>query len=166
VLARADGGRLPVRRGLIDLSALLRDTVTTFAARASDAGVVLTTIADDGISAEVDGARLRQAIGNLVDNAVRHTPRGGAVRVELRRAAGGVAIEVADDGPGFDPAFVAHAFEPFSRADAARSRGPGGAGLGLAIVRAVAEAHGGSIRAANRPGGGASVVLELPASLT
>lgn len=166
VLARADGGRLPVRREMLDLGALVRDTVTAFAARAANVEVALEPIAADGVRAKVDGARVRQAIGNLVDNALRHAPRGGRVRVQLRRADGGAAIEVADDGPGFGPAFVAHAFEPFSRADAARGRGHGGAGLGLAIVLAVAEAHGGSVRAANRPEGGASVVLELPGSLT
>ena len=79
--------------------------------------------------------------------------------------AGGVAIEVADTGRGFDPSFVARAFEPFSRADAARSREHGGAGLGLAIVRAIAEAHGGSVHAANRPEGGASVTMLATAGI-
>jgi heavy metal sensor kinase len=166
VLARAQGGRLPIRREEVDLTRLVRDTIASFAVRASEVGVALEASAEDGVRAELDGARLRQAIGNLVDNALRHTARGGAVRVELRREGDGVAVEVADTGSGFDPGFLERAFEPLSRADEARSRAHGGAGLGLAIVRAVADAHGGSVQATNHPSGGAAVVVRLPASLT
>jgi two-component system, OmpR family, sensor kinase len=102
-------------------------------------------------------------VGNLVDNAVRHAPPGSAVTlVAAVPAPGRVLIDVADEGPGFPPDFLAHAFERFHRAESARSRDDGGTGLGLSIVRAIARAHGGEARVANRPGRGAVVTIELP----
>jgi signal transduction histidine kinase len=102
--------------------------------------------------------RVRQALGNLVDNALQHG--GGSVRVSVAAHDGSAELHVTDEGDGFDPTFVPRAFERFSRDDEARSRG--GAGLGLSIVEAIAEAHGGSVGAANRPTGGADVWLVLP----
>src|ERR671924_587554 len=118
--------------------------------------------AEDGVRADVDPLRMRQAIGNLIDNALRHAPPGGRVSVALARANGELTISVSDSGPGFPPEFLADAFEPFTRDDAARSRSDGGTGLGLAIVRAIAEAHGGSAEARNTARG-AEVVLRFPA---
>ncbi len=161
VLAKAAGGRLPVRRERIDVGGLIRDEVSSFASRAAELGISLAPVAAQGLHAEVDGARLRQAVGNLIDNALRHTPAGGRVAVELAERDHALSIEVADSGEGFDPAFLDRAFDPFSRADAARSRSDGGSGLGLAIVRAVAEAHGGSVAARNLPGG-AAVTIRIP----
>ena len=112
-----------------------------------------------GITVSADRLRLDQALGNLVDNALRY----GEAAVLLSAAAedGHVTLRVRDGGgPGFPPELVEHAFERFTRADRARSRG--GAGLGLAIVDAVARAHGGRAGAANREGGGAEVWIELP----
>ncbi|MBA2632839.1 MAG: HAMP domain-containing protein [Chloroflexi bacterium] len=163
VLARSEGGRLPVRREALDAARLVREIVAGFAGRATELGISIgTTGADYPQHAELDPARVRQALGNVIDNAVRHTPRGGRVTVDLRDESGSIAVEVTDTGAGFDAGFLQRAFEPFSRADEARSRSHGGAGLGLAIVRAVADAHGGSVVAANRPGGGASVVIQFP----
>lgn len=163
VLARSEGSRLPVRRETLDASRLVRDTVASFAGRASDLGVSLATVgAENELRADLDPARMRQALANVVDNALRHTPRGGRAGVELRREGDSLVIEVTDTGTGFDPTFVERAFEPFRRADEARSRTHGGAGLGLAIVRAVADAHRGSVEANNRPGGGASVTMRVP----
>jgi signal transduction histidine kinase len=142
---------------------LLQETVASFAGRAEGLGVALEASVLDGLHADVDGARIRQAVGNLVDNALRHTPPSGRVRVDLSNRDGIVAIGVADTGDGFLPSFLDRAFEPFSRSDGARARADGGAGLGLAIVQAVAEAHGGSVEATNRPEGGALVVLRIPA---
>jgi heavy metal sensor kinase len=162
VLARADRGRLPVRREDLDVAALVRETVGSFSGRASALGVSLETSIGEGLRARVDEARMRQAVGNLIDNALRHTPAGGRVVVELAQSNGAVSIQVADTGEGFAESFLPQAFEPFSRADASRSRTDGGSGLGLAIVRAVAEAHGGSVEARNRHPGGAVVVLRIP----
>jgi signal transduction histidine kinase len=112
----------------------------------------------------VDPLRIRQAVGNLLDNALHSTPPQGTVTVEVVHADGSLSLEVRDTGEGFPTAFLHNAFEPFARPDDSRSRpdGEAGAGLGLAIVRAVAEAHGGTVEAANRPGGGAAVTLRIP----
>jgi heavy metal sensor kinase len=164
VLARTDQGRLPVRREDHDLGQLLQETVASFAGRAEGLGVALEASVLDGLHVDVDGARIRQAVGNLVDNGLRHTPAGGRVTVGASREAGTAIITVDDTGPGFPPDFLTRAFEPFSRSDVARSRTDGGAGLGLAIVRAVAEAHGGSADASNHPAGGGRVSLRIPVS--
>jgi two-component system OmpR family sensor kinase len=163
VLARADRGRLPVRREDADLAELIGETVSSFSGRASDLGIALESSVEDGLRARVDPARMRQAVGNLIDNALRHTGPGGRVTVGLVRTDGTLRIEVADTGEGFEPSFLPQAFEPFSRADPARARADGGSGLGLAIVRAVAQAHGGSVEAGNRPQGGAVVTLRVRA---
>ena len=166
VLARSEGSRLPVRREALDVARLVRETVASFAGRALELGVsVATTGADNELGAELDPARVRQALGNVIDNALRHTPRGGRVGVDLRVEGDALMIEVADTGSGFDPTFLERALEPFSRSDEARSRTHGGAGLGLAIVRAVADAHGGSVEAGNRPDGGASVTIRVPRAM-
>ena len=105
-----------------------------------------------------DRLRLEQALGNLVDNALRHG--GGRVRLRAAAVNGSVELHVEDEGSGFPPAFVPRAFERFSRPDPGRERG--GAGLGLSIVRMIAEAHGGSANAANAAGGGADVWVAVP----
>ena len=163
VLARADGGRLPVRRESVELSPLIDDVTAGYAARARAQGVaVMRQVAGDR-TAPVDPVRLRQALGNLIDNALQHTPAGGTVTIVVNASASRVSAAVTDTGEGFPNAFLDRAFEPFSRADSARSRDHGGAGLGLAIVKAVAEGHGGSVSARNNAGGGATVELLLPA---
>ncbi|MGH2975638.1 MAG: sensor histidine kinase, partial [Solirubrobacterales bacterium] len=121
------------------------------------AGVALEVEAPDE-TVELDGTRARQALDNLIENALRHTPPGGLVRVAA--AAGGetVTIEVDDTGTGFDPSELDAVFQPFNRGRAAVHEG---SGLGLAIVRAIAEAHDGGVTAANRLEGGARVALSL-----
>ena len=106
---------------------------------------------------EVDGTRIRQALDNLLDNALRHTLPGGEVRVTAAVTPDAITIQVDDTGPGFDPDELASAFQPFKRGDASRN----GSGLGLAIVRAIAEAHSGTVTAENRAGGGARMTLVL-----
>lgn len=163
VLARADGGRLPIRRETVDLAALARDTAEGFLGRGNTLGLSIDVVADPSVVASVDPVRVRQALANLIENAIRNTPPGGRVAVTVVAAAGAASIVVSDTGPGFPTAFMPTAFEPFSRADAARGRSDGGAGLGLAIVRAVAEAHGGVAEARNGQLGGAEVALRFPA---
>jgi signal transduction histidine kinase len=136
--------------------------VSPFAVRAAERDVTIEVAVDDGLRAELDTVRIRQALGNLVDNAIGQTPPGGTVIVRAARQDGALRLEVRDSGPGFPEGFLPVAFEPFARPDAGRSRPEGGAGLGLAIVRAVAEAHGGRAEASNAEGGGASVVLRIP----
>jgi len=150
-IARLDDGRLALRVEPLDASELVAATAARFAVQAR-AGAA---IAVDG-----DRDRLEQALSNLVDNALRHG--GGHVEVEALERGGAVELHVRDSGPGFPPGFIPQAFERFTRADHSR----GGAGLGLAIVQAVAESHGGTAHAANLPGGGADVWIELSPSGT
>ena len=110
----------------------------------------------------MDAGRIRQAVDNLVDNALRFAPPGSQVLISAEVAGPSLVIEVCDAGPGFPPEFLPHAFERFRRPDQGRARSAGGAGLGLAIVQAIALAHGGRTVARNRAEGGAAVRLEVP----
>jgi two-component system OmpR family sensor kinase len=159
VIARSDRGRLPVRVGEVNAADLLVAVAQRFARRVEGRGAQLAVDAPSDLSLVADTVRLEQALGNLIDNALRHG--GGTVRLSASRDGDRVELHVVDDGPGFPPDFLPNAFERFTRGDVARGRG--GAGLGLAIVEAVAQAHGGGARARNRPGGGADVWLDLPA---
>ena len=162
VIARLDQGRLPIRSGDVDVSALLAAVAVRFAVRAREAGRVVRSESSAGIRVFGDPARLEQALANMVDNALRH----GAGEITLSAVERGDTIElhVADKGTGFAPDFIEHAFERFARADGARTRG--GTGLGLAIVAAIAASHGGRARAASGDGGGADVWLELPRDMS
>ncbi len=132
-------------------------------ARADAAGVRLraTALGDPRLTA--DPLRLRQAVGNLVSNAVRHTPEGGSVRITCRATSDAVLIEVADTGTGIDPADLPHVFDRFWRADKSRTRATGGSGLGLSIVRKLVEAHDGTVTADSVPGKGSQFTVRLPA---
>jgi heavy metal sensor kinase len=160
VLARLDGGGLPLRREDVDLDAVVAETVESFAGRAATLGKELRIEAHDGGMAFVDPMRLRQALGNLIDNALRHAKRQVTVAAEQRTD--GVALVVTDDGHGFPPQFLDRAGGGFSRPDVARARDAGGTGLGLAIVRAIAEAHGADLAIENNESG-ARVTLTIPA---
>jgi signal transduction histidine kinase len=173
VLARIDGtGR---NRADVDLRALAGQAVTAWAATTRAAGVRFELIAGDPVRAWVDADRTRQLLDNLLANALRAAPAGSAVQIAVEVAPGDeVRISVLDRGPGFPPGFLPQAFDRFRRAEPSRVRGgpavPGasadssGAGLGLAVVRSIAEAHGGRAGAANREGGGAVVSVLLPGS--
>lgn len=163
VLARAADGRLPIRLEEVDMTQLVRDTVESFGGRAANLEVTLTTAFSGDARATVDPARIRQALANLIDNSLRHTPHGGRIAISVDGAPGQISITVGDSGEGFPASFLPFAFDPFRRADAARTRGGGGAGLGLAIVLAVAEAHRGTVEARQGPDSGAEVVIRLPA---
>jgi two-component system, OmpR family, sensor kinase len=158
VIARSDQGRLPVRPAEIEARALLESVAHRFAARARAEQRTLLAEPADGLTLTADRARLEQALANMVDNALRHG--AGDVVLSAARDDGLVELHVRDRGPGFPDDFLPSAFERFSRADEARSRG--GTGLGLAITSAVAKAHGGEAHASNREEGGADVWLEIP----
>jgi signal transduction histidine kinase len=160
VIARFDQGRLPVRLAPVEVENVLADVRARFAVRSRETDRALIAEAPDGLSVTADPERLRQALGNLVDNAFRHGK--GTVRMSASASNGHVELHVSDEGPGFPSDFLEAAFERFTRAD--EGRGRGGTGLGLAIVDAIASAHRGKARASNRPGGGADVWLELPAT--
>jgi heavy metal sensor kinase len=160
-LASVDQGRLALATEPVDLGAVAANAggaLRPLAARRS------ITIEVDGSSAGVTGdpERLRQALGNLIENAVKFSPDGGVVSVRTAAANGSASVTVSDQGPGVAPADRDQMFERFFRADASRSRGVAGSGLGLSIAREIAEAHGGQIRFAPREPRGAEFALELP----
>ncbi len=161
LLARADAGALPIRRSRVELTDVLDAVATRYRRRADEAGRRIEVDAGD-LAVLADRLRLEQALANLVDNALRHG--AGTIQLEAVEREDAVELRVGDEGDGFPEEFLDHAFERFSRP--ARSRSRGGAGLGLGIVAAIAEAHGGSARAANRPGGGAEVILAFPGART
>jgi two-component system OmpR family sensor kinase len=157
LLARAERGRLPLKRERVDVLDVLDAVARSFAARAETEGRPLRVDGDGALVLTADRLRLEQALSNLVDNAFRYG-RGSITLAAVARD--GVAeLRVLDEGGGFPPGFADRAFERFSRAD---GRTGDGSGLGLAIVDTVARAHGGRAGAENRAGGGADVWLELP----
>jgi heavy metal sensor kinase len=158
VIARSDQGRLPVQLHEVPVEHLLGRVRDRFERRASAAGRGVRIEPPPRVELVVDPLRLEQAVGNLVENALRHG--GGEIVLAVEAHAQQLELHVRDRGPGFPADFLDSAFERFTRADPARTRG--GAGLGLAIVAAIASAHGGSCGACNRPDGGADVWVALP----
>ncbi|WP_326740849.1 ATP-binding protein [Streptomyces sp. NBC_01022] len=168
-LAQADAGALRLHAEPVRIEELLGQVAAAHQARAETAGVTLTvppSPPDRPVPAlTADPVRLRQAIGNLVSNAVRHTPSGGTVTLRAYGSEPGdaVLVDVTDTGTGIPAADLAHVFDRFWRAEKSRSRRTGGSGLGLAIVRKLAEAHGGTATAVSVPGEGSVFTLRLPA---
>ncbi|MGW6717458.1 sensor histidine kinase [Streptomyces sp. NPDC054995] len=176
-LAAADAGVLRLHPESVEVRELLSQVAAAHQARAENAGVTLTvaaaTTAPDpsALSAlSADPVRLRQAVGNLVSNAVRHTPEGGRVTLTAYvagpdasgQSGGTVVIEVTDTGSGIPADDLPHVFDRFWRAEKSRSRRTGGSGLGLAIVRKLVEAHGGTVEATSTEGEGSTFALRLP----
>jgi signal transduction histidine kinase len=160
VLARADAGGYPVVMAPVDLTALVKDCLRDLEARAEDNDIV-TQAELRPVCMRGDDALLRRMFSNLLANALTYTGRGGVVTVSLTESDGQAVLHVADTGPGIAPQDRERVFERFVRLDAAR--GSGGAGLGLAIARWVAEAHGGSIRIESSGPGGSVFAVNLPA---
>ena len=129
---------------------------------ADTAGVALTADVQGAATASVDSARIRQALGNLVSNAIRFTPPGGSVVVGVRRVDDGYNLTVTDNGTGIADEHLPHLFDRFYRAEQSRSRSTGGSGLGLAITKHLAEAHGGRITVTSRLGSGSTFTIWLP----
>jgi heavy metal sensor kinase len=162
VIARAEQGQLPVAREEVVVSEVLERAGRRFAGRAEQAGRRIVVDAPPDLRAPLDSMRIEQAVGNLVDNALRYG--AGDVRLSASRSDGQLELTVSDAGGGFPEGFAEYAFERFTRVDVARSRG--GAGLGLSIVRAIAEAHGGVATAdESAANGGARVRLTLPTAV-
>ncbi|GAB3961173.1 ATP-binding protein [Actinoallomurus acanthiterrae] len=161
-LALADAGRLRVHPEPIDAADLVEQIATVHRAAATAAGLTLTAEVRGTLPLEADPVRLRQAVGNLISNAVRYTPAGGRVTLRAYADGGDALIEVADTGPGIAPEHLPYVFDRFWRVEKSRSRQTGGSGLGLAIVRHLAEAHGGSATVRSDPGRGATFTLRLP----
>jgi signal transduction histidine kinase len=157
-IAQAERGELPLRRSRLELKETLDNVARRFERRALEGGREIEVHPASSLALDADRLRLDQAIGNMVDNALRYG--GGPIDLEAVLRNGSVQIHVLDRGRGFPEEFLGRAFERFSRASS--SDREGGSGLGLAIVQTVARAHGGEAHAANREGGGADVWLTLP----
>jgi two-component system OmpR family sensor kinase len=160
LIARADRGRLPLRREPVEIDALFGSITSRFEWRAQELGKTVSPIPARNLHVEADQLRLEQALGNLVDNALRYG--GDEITLQAARRDGRVELHVHDNGQGFPPDFLAHAFDRFTRVDAAR--GSGGSGLGLSIVRTIAESHDGDAYVANAEPAGADAWVSLPAS--
>ena len=161
LLSRSSAGPDVIREP-VDLEPLLLDVFDAGARLGQAAGVSVRIDAMAPAPVRGDGAALRRALLNLVENAIKYTPPGGKVELGLATQDGMAVVGVADTGIGFAPGDADRIFEPFVRLDAARARDTGGAGLGLAIARSIAVAHGGTLSAESRPGAGSRFVLRLP----
>jgi two-component system sensor histidine kinase BaeS len=162
-LALAEAGKLTYHRTSTDLAELLETCRTAQQAAADAAGITLTVEADGPVIANVDPDRLRQVIGNLVSNALRATPSGGAVRLcATGPVDGSVTVTVRDTGRGIAGGDLPHIFDRFWRADTARGRATGGSGLGLAIARQIVNDHAGTISASSTQGAGTTMTITLP----
>src|SRR5215510_868921 len=165
-LARADEGLVRLHQEPVDLRALILETEETGELLAEPAGIRVSADAPvDPVIVAVDGSRIRQLVMNLLTNAVKYTPAGGRVRLWLERDDGRVRFGVSDSGIGIAPGDLPHIFDRFWRADSARTRTGErpGVGLGLAICKWIAEAHGGTIEVQSRPGRGTTFSVTLPA---
>jgi signal transduction histidine kinase len=170
-LAQAEAGQLQLNLAPIDLANLIQDTAATFGPIAEGAEITLRVeIPDKLLPVQADAARMGQVLHNLLDNALRHTPAGGTIILRAgyeQNSESEMAycwLAVQDTGEGISAEDLPYVFDRFYRADRARSRATGGAGLGLAIVRAIVEAHGGQVSAASDrvPGHGSTFTVRLP----
>ncbi|MDQ2874329.1 MAG: ATP-binding protein [Actinomycetota bacterium] len=164
-LARSDEDRMAPQLERTSMQQLMTRSADQAAARATAAGLTCAVDLPADLTANVDPDRIREAVDNLVDNALRFAPASTAIELSAHAVNSDLIIEVRDSGPGFPAGFLPHAFERFRRPDSARARADGGAGLGLSIVSAIAQAHGGRATAANRPAGGAVITIELPGAV-
>ena len=158
LLARSERGRLPLHVERLEVSEVLARVADRFAWRAEDARRALRVCPPEGVAVSADRLRLEQALANLVDNALRHG--NGEVTLSAVRVDGSVELHVTDEGDGMTGDFLERAFDRFTRGDGTRATG--GAGLGLSIAKAIAEAHGGTAHAASREGAGLDAWLSLP----
>jgi len=158
-LARLGEGREP-ERAPVDLAQLVADAVSDAGVEVPEREIKVET--PEALIVTGDETQLRQVVANLVGNALRHTPAGTPVAVSVRTTDGWAELEVADEGPGMAPQDAARVFEPFYRSDRSRARETGGAGLGLAIVAAIVEEHGGTVSVETAPGAGATFRVRLP----
>jgi len=170
-LARAESPLTHLHREHVNVAELLDGVRQYYEASAEYGGVSLTTaLGPEPVTAELDRTLVQRAVGNLVSNAVAHTPSGGAIILSTTLGTGveasTVCIEVSDTGEGIPPEALPKVFDRFYRVDASRSQKSGGAGLGLSIVQGIVMLHGGDVEIASQLGQGTRVTLRIPASST
>jgi len=164
-LSRLESGEVPLQREEVPVAPLVSRVVSEIEVARPSSDVTIGRDIDTDLPAlEADAARVHQVLFNLVDNAVRFTPPGGAVTIGAHRVNGHVEISVADTGSGIPSEALPRLFERFYRVDTARSREDGGTGIGLAIARSIVEAHGGHIHAESKMGKGSVFTFDLPAA--
>jgi two-component system OmpR family sensor kinase len=161
-ISRLDVGEVKLDKLRLDLSGLAASTAGEMRVLADEKSIALGTSTEDGIYVEGDRTHLQQVMVNLIDNAIKYTQECGAIEVRVRREDSNAVLEVSDNGAGIPACAIPHVFERFFRADKARSRASGGAGLGLSIVKAICTAHGAEIRVSSEEGRGSCFHIELP----
>jgi len=160
-ISEAETGTMKLNVTQVDLAQLTKEVSDLYEDTAEEAGVTLDTEVSPALSVPADRDRLRQALANLVDNAIKYTPRGGDVRISAAAETDAVAIRVADTGPGISEQDLPRIFDRLYRGD--QSRATRGLGLGLSLVRAYVEAQGGTVTVNSRPGQGSTFEIRLPA---
>ncbi len=164
-LSQAESGHLPLHKERVQVADLLGDLATSFSGQAESEGVTLR-VETDGLketTVEADVMRLNQVLANLIVNALRYTPNGGAITLHGEPTPGGVRLAVSDTGQGITAEDLPHVFDRFWRGDPARSHTDGaGAGLGLAIVKQLVELHGGRVGVQSTPAQGTTFTIDLP----
>jgi two-component system heavy metal sensor histidine kinase CusS len=162
-LAQSEAGLRPEHRVPVDVGAVVREVVDFFEPLAAEQGVSLVLGSGDDAGLSGEPAWLHQCFANLVDNAIRHTPEGGHIRVQVeRRDEGAVVVSVADDGSGIPAEELERIFEPYHRVRVVGGRSGPGAGLGLPLAREIARAHGGDLLVESEPGRGSTFRVRLP----
>jgi two-component system sensor histidine kinase BaeS len=160
-LALADAGELTLTRRPVQPQMLLEHTALAYLVQAQEKDITIQVEAGDDLpEIQVDVERMSQVLGNLVDNAIRHTPEGGQIILTAGATGDEVQLRVGDTGPGIDPADLPHIFDRFYRSDKSRQQN-GESGLGLAIAKSIVEAHGGNISVESPPGSGATFIITL-----
>ncbi|HEY7509526.1 MAG TPA: ATP-binding protein [Vicinamibacteria bacterium] len=160
-ISEAETGTLRLQKQRVDLAGVVRDAMDLYADVAEDRGISLHADAAEDVCVHADRNRLRQVAANLLDNAVKYTPRGGRVELAARREGAEALLIVRDTGPGIPPEDRPRIFDRLYRGD--RSRSERGLGLGLSLVRAIVEAHQGGVTVDSTPGGGSAFTVHLPA---
>ena len=166
-LSRIESGSQPIDKGPVDLLSVVTDCIYRLSMTANDRGVRVQTrceLSPEERSIPGDPEAIEQALGNLLENAIKYSGGGEAVEIEFLLEGNHVQIDITDRGPGIAAEHLDRIFERFYRVDAARSRALGGTGLGLAIVKHITKAHGGSVSVQSTVGQGSTFTLSLPRS--
>jgi signal transduction histidine kinase len=162
-LSLADAGELSITRQEVSPQKLLDDLHTTYLHIASQKNVkIQLNVASDIPRLNIDPGRMTQVLTNILDNALKHTPEGGQVKLSAGQVGDGVELSIQDSGPGIEGEDTNRIFERFYRTDTARHRDDGGSGLGLAIARSIVEMHQGQIWAESKPGQGLKIIIRFP----
>jgi len=161
-ISRLDAGEAQQEWRRFDLGSLAAGTADQMSLLAEDKGISVNCNVEQEASVEGDRARIKQVVVNLLDNAIKYTPPGGSIHLNVRARGGKAILEVVDTGIGIPAGALPHVFDRFFRVDKARSREIGGAGLGLAIVKSICTAHGGRVGVESAEGRGSRFTVELP----